>query len=63
MYLAWTIIYVATAVLVNTWWLVMLLPVLQLFTHYVVVRQEERQLERQFGEPYRQYRGQVRRYL
>ena len=63
MYLAWTIIYVATAVLVNTWWLIMFLPVLLSFTHYFVVRREERQLERQFGEPYRQYRDQVRRYL
>jgi protein-S-isoprenylcysteine O-methyltransferase Ste14 len=51
MYLAWTILYVAAAVLVNTWWLILLLPVLLLVTHYFVVRQEERQLEQQFGEP------------
>jgi protein-S-isoprenylcysteine O-methyltransferase Ste14 len=63
MYLAWNIVYVATAVLVNTWWLIMLLPVLLFFTHYFVVRQEERQLEQQFGELYRQYRDRVGRYL
>ena len=63
MYLAWTIIYVAAAVLANTWWLIMFLPILLLFTRYFVVRQEERQLERQFGEQYRQYRNRVRRYL
>lgn len=63
MYLAWTLIYVAAAVLVNTWWLIIFLPILLLFTHYFVVRQEERQLEQQFGEPYRQYCSRVRRYL
>jgi protein-S-isoprenylcysteine O-methyltransferase Ste14 len=63
MYLAWNIIYVAAAVLINTWWLIIFLPVLLLFTHYFVVRQEERQLEQQLGKPYRQYRDRVRRYL
>jgi protein-S-isoprenylcysteine O-methyltransferase Ste14 len=41
----------------------MFLPMLLIFTHYFVVRQEECQLERQFGEQYRQYRNRVRRYL
>jgi protein-S-isoprenylcysteine O-methyltransferase Ste14 len=63
MYVAWTLIYLAIALLVNAWWLIVLLPVLILFTHYFVVRQEERQLEQQFGEPYRQYRSRVRRYV
>jgi protein-S-isoprenylcysteine O-methyltransferase Ste14 len=63
MYVAWSIIYVAAAVLVNTWWLILFLPLLLIFTHYFVVRQEELQLEQQFGEPYRQYRDQVRRYF
>jgi protein-S-isoprenylcysteine O-methyltransferase Ste14 len=63
MYIAWTIIYLAAAILVNTWWLIILLPVLILFTHYFVVRHEERKLELQFGEQYRQYCARVRRYL
>lgn len=63
MYIAWTIIYLATAMLVNALWLIILLPVLILFTHYFVVRQEERQLEQQFGEQHRQYCARVRRYL
>ena len=63
MYLAWTGIYVAAAVLVSTWWIILSLPILLLFTHYFVVQQEERQLERQFGESYRQHRARVRRYL
>jgi protein-S-isoprenylcysteine O-methyltransferase Ste14 len=63
MYLAWTMIYLAIALLVNTWWLIVLLPVLILYTHYFVVAREEEQLERLFGEEYRQYRAKVRRYL
>lgn len=63
MYVAWTMIYVATALLANTWWLIILLPLLMLFTQYFVVRQEEHQLQRQFGEQYREYRARVRRYV
>ncbi len=63
MYLAWTIIYLAIVLLVNSWWLIILLPALVLFTHFFVVAREEDQLERQFGEQYRQYCAKVRRYL
>lgn len=63
MYLAWTMIYLAGAVLVNTWWLMILLPALALFTHYFVVKREEAQLERLFGERYRDYCARVRRYM
>lgn len=41
----------------------MLLPAVIAFTHYFVIRREEQQLEKQFGEQYRQYCAQVRRYL
>jgi len=63
MYVAWTLIYLAIALLVNTWWLIMLLPVVLLFTHFFVIHKEERQLEEKFGEEYRHYRARVRRYL
>lgn len=63
MYLAWTLIYAGIAALVNTWWLLMLLPLVLVFTHYFVVRREEQRLEQEFGEEYRQYRNNVRRYL
>ena len=62
MYVAWTVIYVGTAMLVNTWWLVVFLPVVIVFMHGAV-RREERQLESRFGEEYRQYCERVRRYL
>jgi protein-S-isoprenylcysteine O-methyltransferase Ste14 len=63
MYVAWTLMYLAIALLVNSWWLVMLLPIVLLFTHFFVIRKEESQLERMFGEAYRQYCTRVRSYL
>jgi protein-S-isoprenylcysteine O-methyltransferase Ste14 len=61
MYVAWTLIYLGAAALMNTLWPLTLLPLLVAFTHYIVVRREEQQLEAQFGEAYRQYRKRVRR--
>jgi protein-S-isoprenylcysteine O-methyltransferase Ste14 len=63
MYVAWTMLYLGTAMLVNTWWLLIFLPAVIAFTHYLVVRQEEPKLEQKFGEEYREYCGRVRRYL
>lgn len=63
MYVAWTLMYLAIAILVNTWWLIVFIPIPLLVTHFYDVRREERQLEEKFGEAYRQYRSQVRRYL
>lgn len=63
MYLGWTMIYLAAILFVNTCWLVILLPVLLLFTHYFVIRREEQQLHLLFSEQYRQYCARVRRYL
>ena len=63
MYLAWTLTYLAITFLANTWWLVALIPVPLLITHFIYIRSEERQLEEKFGEEYRQYRARVRRYL
>jgi protein-S-isoprenylcysteine O-methyltransferase Ste14 len=63
MYVAWTLIYLAITLLVNTLWLVALLPVPLLIMHFIYVRSEERLLEEKFGEEYRQYQARVRRYL
>jgi protein-S-isoprenylcysteine O-methyltransferase Ste14 len=63
MYIAWTLLYLGTAAIVNSWWLIFFLPAVLAFTHYLVVRREEQQLEQQFGEAYRQYCGRVRRYF
>ncbi len=63
MYVAWTVLYAGAAMFVDTWWLLILLPGVTAFTHYVVVRREEQKLEQKFDEEYRQYCNRVRRYL
>lgn len=63
MYVAWTILTLGIAFIVNTWWLVVALPLVVLFTHYRVIIPEEHFLEEHFGHHYRQYCRQVRRYF
>ena len=63
MYLAWTLIYLGFAFIVNTLWLIFFLPLVLLITHLVIVSIEERRLQQTFGDDYRQYRKRVRRYL
>lgn len=62
MYVAWTVLYVGLALLLNTAWLFVVLPAV-LFTCHRVVRREERSLEREFDAEYRAYRHDVRRYI
>jgi protein-S-isoprenylcysteine O-methyltransferase Ste14 len=63
LYLALTLFYLGLTLTFNTWWgIVVLIPLLTIMHRGVVLR-EERYLEQKFGEPYRQYRSTVRRYL
>jgi protein-S-isoprenylcysteine O-methyltransferase Ste14 len=62
MYVAWTLIYVGVAFVVNTTWPLVLLPAVLLLTHRTVLREEGDQ-ERRFGAEYRDYKDRVRRYL
>ena len=63
LYLCLTLMYLGLTLAVNTWWgFVALIPLIILM-HAGVVLREERYLEKKFGEPYRQYRSRVRRYL
>jgi protein-S-isoprenylcysteine O-methyltransferase Ste14 len=63
LYVALTLLFVGLTFVVNTWWGIVVLVPLVIVMHYGVVRREERYLEQKFGEPYRQYRSRVRRYL
>jgi protein-S-isoprenylcysteine O-methyltransferase Ste14 len=63
MYVAWTLMYLGIGLIANSLWIIALLPVVIAFTHFVDVRREERFLERQFGDEYLEYKGQVRRYF
>ena len=63
LYLSLTLMYLGLTLAVNTWWgFVALIPLI-IVMHAGVVLREERYLEKKFGEPYRQYRSRVRRYL
>ena len=62
MYVAWTALYVGGALVLDTVWPFVLLPVVLVATH-IIVRREERSLESAFGDAYRAYRNDVRRYL
>ena len=63
MYLGFTFFYISAALWFNTLWPIFFLPiVLVVMTRGVVVR-EEAYLARRFGEPYRAYLTQVRRWL
>jgi protein-S-isoprenylcysteine O-methyltransferase Ste14 len=62
MYVAWTLIYVGVAFVVNGAWPIALLPPVLLLVHVAVLR-EERGLKGQFGAEYRYYASRVRRYL
>ena len=62
-YLALTLLYLGVAFLVNALWILLLVvPVLVVIRSGVIAR-EEAYLTRKFGEAYRQYTTQVRRWL
>lgn len=63
MYLGWGLIHLGIAFLLNTVWLVGTLVLAFAFIHFFEIPKEERRLEEQFGEAYREYRRKVRRYL
>ena len=62
MYVGWTVLYVGIALVLNTAWPLVLLPVVIMLTHRSVLR-EERRLAERFGVEFAQYRAAVRRYL
>jgi protein-S-isoprenylcysteine O-methyltransferase Ste14 len=61
-YLALAIIYAGIAVLRNSLWAILLLPLVVLVMQREVIGREERYLERAFGEEYLDYKEKVRRW-
>ena len=63
MYVGFTLLSLGITCWVNSRWplvaLVIVLPVMQ----YLVIRREERYMERRFGDQYRDYRRRVRRWI
>lgn len=62
MYVGWTLIFAGLVLVLDTWWLVALAPVLSVMVHRET-RREEARLAADFGSDYERYRLGVRRYL
>jgi protein-S-isoprenylcysteine O-methyltransferase Ste14 len=62
MYVGWTLLYLAAALITRNAWMVASLPVVAGVVHRDVLR-EEHTLEGALGEEYVRYRKLVRRYL
>jgi protein-S-isoprenylcysteine O-methyltransferase Ste14 len=56
-------IYLGAVVAADTWWPFLLLPPLVVAIQQGVVRREERYLEANFGQEYRDYKARVPRWL
>jgi protein-S-isoprenylcysteine O-methyltransferase Ste14 len=62
-YVALTLLYVGVALLINALWILLLVVPAVLVIRYGVIAREEVYLTRKFGDAYRQYTTQVRRWL
>jgi protein-S-isoprenylcysteine O-methyltransferase Ste14 len=62
MYVAWHVLYGGLLIFTGSRWMPRLLPAVLVATH-LVIRSEERQLRRDFGEEFARYCSIVRRYL
>jgi protein-S-isoprenylcysteine O-methyltransferase Ste14 len=63
LYLSDAMIYAGIAVLRNSLWAVVLLPLAMFVIQREVMGREERYLERTFGEEYLDYKARVRRWI
>jgi protein-S-isoprenylcysteine O-methyltransferase Ste14 len=63
MYVGLLALYVGLTVLVNSLWLLALVPVIVALVQRQVIVREEAYLEAKFGDEYRAYKGRVRRWL
>ena len=63
MYLSLVALYIAVALWLNSWWVLVLLPVVMLVIDRTVIAREERYLGAAFPAEYASYRSRVRRWL
>ncbi|PYP14955.1 MAG: isoprenylcysteine carboxylmethyltransferase family protein [Gemmatimonadetes bacterium] len=63
MYVGLAALYAGIALLVNSLWPLVLLPVVLVVIRWWVIAREEAYLERKFGDAYRAYTRRVRRWL
>lgn len=63
LYFRVTLLYLGFAFFVNDVWLLAVLPLVLIVLYVGVIRREERYLEAKFGDDYRAYKANVRRWL
>ena len=63
LYLGVSVVYIGAGIAVNSVWPLALFPVAVLLALFRAIRVEERYLETKFGQPYRDYKSAVRRWL
>jgi protein-S-isoprenylcysteine O-methyltransferase Ste14 len=63
MYLGITLFEIGFGLTVNNLWISLFAVPALLTVHFIAVLPEERYLSKKFGESYKAYRAQVRRYL
>ena len=63
MYVSMVALYVAVTLAINSWWPLLLLPLVVLVLQRVVIAREERYLASAFPAEYAEYRRRVRRWL
>ncbi len=63
MYVGMTLNIIGVGLLLGNLWVVLMAALFLVVVHYTSVLPEEAYLDEKFGEPYREYRKQVRRYL
>ncbi|PYL75777.1 MAG: isoprenylcysteine carboxylmethyltransferase family protein [Verrucomicrobia bacterium] len=63
MYLALCLVQIALGLFLNDWITLLFVVPLALILHYGVVLREEKYLTAKFGEPYLQYKHDVRRWI
>lgn len=63
MYVGWTFISMGISLITNNIWMLFFLVPFALYTHKYIILKEEHYLEEQFGDQYRKYKNEVRRYF
>src|SRR4051812_29927348 len=63
MYVGFALCTLGIAILCDSLWMVAVVPIGLVLTNVLIVTREERYLERKFGDEYREYQRQVRRWL
>ena len=62
-YMGLTLAYIGLSLVFNSYWPLPFLPLVLVIMHFGVIKREEAYLEGLFGQDYRTYRAEVRRWL